>query len=861
MRRSIWQRVLAAAVFGLSGLSVMLPFAEPAAAADPRGFEVTTTLTDGPVKNAGSATRPRLSPDGLWTVFVDGGGLRSVPTAGGRVRTLDPLVSEVYGISDDSAWVVYSDEKGVASRPIAGADEVRLYDGNGDDIELEMSLGYVVMFVEASMRIVPVSGGPPLTLPAPFSLTDVDFVVVSPIGDRVVVAGLVDGVKHSLFSIPTDRRPPALLHTLAPGENFSTGHFSPDGSTIVYSTALYAVSDATGSLYSVGADAVVHAIVPNVAGAAFGLFSVATTATHLFAYFVADGRHYLVRSNYDGSVVTIPYTAPDGASLYSIPHPVEGAGRVIFPQTGASDDLLSVRDDGSSLVTIVPRYTRKSFFVSPYTNTVVSFWRTAAGIIETVQAPVDGSRAAAVLFSPIATFSAFTADGESVVLGANGSPWLVSLRGAPAPIRIAPTSGTVDTARFTVTEDGRRVVVVQDQVADGRYGLYSFGPSYDDGKHAQFVPVTPVRLLDTRPGNQVGYSGAKPTPGAVVRLNARGPNGVPPTLTDLKAVVLNITVVDATDAGYVTVWPSGTSQPLASNVNVEQPGQTRPNLVTVQVGADDSVLLFTSSGAHLIADLAGYYLGVSEANAGRFFPLPPSRLLDTRSAARPRADATVGLAVRGRGGVPDRGVAAVVLNVTATDSAAAGYVTVWPSGSSRPIVSNLNLERAGQTIPNQVIVPLGADGGVSLFTDGGTHLIVDVAGWINDATEGTGNSGLFVPVAPVRTLDTRPNTRLNWSGSKPTADALVSMGYRESGAGVSAYVANVTVTEASAPGFVTAYPSDQRRPTASNLNAVQTGQTIANHVTVSVGYPGQDVLLYTDRGTHLIADVNGFFRS
>jgi hypothetical protein len=861
MRRSIWQRVLAAAVFGFTGLSVVVPFAEPAAAVDPVGFEVTTTLTDGPVKNAGSVTRPRISPDGLWTLFFDAGGLRSVPTAGGRIRTLDPLVREVHGISDDSARVVYSDEKGVASRPIAGADEVRLYDGNVDDIELEMSHGYVVMFVETGMRIVPVSGGAPLTLPAPFSLTDVDFAVVSPLGDRVVVGGLVDGVKRSLFSIPTDGRPPALLHTLAPGEDFSTGHFSPDGSTVVYSTASYVVSDTTGNLYSVGADAVVHAIVPNVADAAFGLFSVATTATHLFAYFVADGRHYLVRSNYDGSVVTILYTAPDGASLYSIPHPVEGAGRVIFPQSGATEDLLSVRNDGSSLVTIVPRYTRKSFFVSPFSNTVVSFWRTAAGIIETVQAPVDGSRAAAVLFSPAATFSAFTADGRSAVVGVNGSPWLVSLRGAPSAVRIAPTSGTVDNANFTVTKDGRRTVVMQDQVADGRYGIYSYGPSYDDGKHALFFPLTPARLLDTRPGNQVGYAGAKPAPGAVVRLNVRGPRGVPAALTDLKAVVLNVTVVDATDAGYVTVWPSGTSQPLASNVNVEQPGQTRPNLVTVQVGADDSVLLFTSSGAHLLADIAGYYLGFSEANEGRFFPLPPSRLLDTRSGARPRADTTVGLAVVGRGGLPDRGVAAVVLNVTATDSAAAGYVTVWPSGSLRPIVSNLNLERSGQTIPNQVIVPVGADGAVNLFTDGGTHLIVDVAGWYTDSTEGTGNSGLFVPVAPKRTLDTRPDNRLNWGGPKPTASALVLVGYGGSGAGVSAYVATVTMTEASAPGFVTAYPSDQRRPTASNLNAVQTGQTIANHVTVSVGYPGQDVLLYTDRGTHLIADVNGFFRS
>jgi hypothetical protein len=859
MRRSIWQRVLAASVFGLVGFSVVLPFAEPAAASDPVGFEVTSTLTDGPVKNAGSVTRPRLSPDGLWTLFFDAGGLRSVPTAGGRVRTLDPRVREVHGISSDSAWVVYSDEIGVASRPIAGAEEVRLYEGTVGEVDASFP-GYVVMYLPAGLRIVPVSGGSPLTLPAPFGLGDLDFVSVSPIGDRVVVAGLVTGAKRSVFSVPTDGRPAALLDNAAVGERFGTVHFSPDGSTLVYDKRSQVGSNQIGHLYSVGPDAVVHAIVPDVAGATFVYYSMATTASHVFAYFVAGGRYFVIRSNYDGSVVNVVYAAPNGAVLRSIPVPVEGSGRVIFPQSGATEDLLSVREDGSSLVTIVPRYGGLTFFVSPYTNTVVTSWKTATGF-ETVQTPVDGSRAAARIFPSSAYVAAFTSDGESVVLGADDGPWLVSLRGAPSAVQIAPTSGTIDTPRFAATRDGRRVVVMQDRVANGRYGIYSYGPSYDDGKHAEFVPVTPVRLLDTRPGNQVGYLGAKPAAGAVVRLNVRGPNGVPQTLTDLKAVVLNVTVVDATDAGYVTVFPSGVTQPLASNVNVEQAGQTRPNLVTVQVGADDSVLLFTSNGAHLLADLAGYYLGFSEANQGRFFPLPPSRLLDTRSGPRPRAEATVRLSTLGRGGVPDRGVSAVVLNVTATDSAAAGYVTVWPSGSSRPIVSNLNLERAGQTIPNQVIVPLGADGGVSLFTDGGTHLIVDVAGWITDATEGTGNSGLFVPVAPVRTLDTRPNNRLNWSGPKPTASALVLVGYGGSGAGVSAYVATVTMTEASAPGFVTAYPSDQRRPTASNLNAVQTGQTIANHVTVSVGYPGQDVLLYTDGGTHLIADVNGFFRS
>ena len=73
------------------------------------------------------------------------------------------------------------------------------------------------------------------------------------------------------------------------------------------------------------------------------------------------------------------------------------------------------------------------------------------------------------------------------------------------------------------------------------------------------------------------------------------------------------------------------------------------------------------------------------------------------------------------------GTKAVVLNVTATRSAAPGYITVWPDGAM-PLASNLNIELAGQTVPNLVIVPVGADGSIRLFTSGGTDLIVDILG-------------------------------------------------------------------------------------------------------------------------------------
>src|SRR3954471_12081050 len=120
---------------------------------------------------------------------------------------------------------------------------------------------------------------------------------------------------------------------------------------------------------------------------------------------------------------------------------------------------------------------------------------------------------------------------------------------------------------------------------------------------------------------------------------------------------------------------------------------------------------------------------------GSLTSLPAARLLDTRSglgapAAKVAPFSTVSLQVTGRGGVPASGVSAVVLNVTATQPAKSGFVTAYASGSARPVASNLNFV-AGQTVPNLVVVPVGADGKVALHNGsaGAVHLLADVAGY------------------------------------------------------------------------------------------------------------------------------------
>jgi hypothetical protein len=111
----------------------------------------------------------------------------------------------------------------------------------------------------------------------------------------------------------------------------------------------------------------------------------------------------------------------------------------------------------------------------------------------------------------------------------------------------------------------------------------------------------------------------------------------------------------------------------------------------------------------------------------------------------------------------------------------------------------------------------------------------------------------YQPVQPLRLLDTRNGT--GYSGDKPVADQTIRLHITDTHA--DAAVMNVTGTDATAPGYVTVWPCDQPRPTASNLN-LTTGATLPNAVITKLD-PSGDACLYTQSGTHLLADLTGLF--
>lgn len=367
------------------------------------------------------------------------------------------------------------------------------------------------------------------------------------------------------------------------------------------------------------------------------------------------------------------------------------------------------------------------------------------------------------------------------------------------------------------------------------------------GLPGTFTPITPTRLLDTRGSSPVASN-------STVSFQVAGVEGIP---AKVASVVFNLTVTSPQRAGFVTAYASGSQKPDASNLNFS-PAQTVPNLVTVPVGADGKVTLYNRSDGttQLIADVTGYYATGTPATPGAFRSLAPSRILDTRSGSPVAKNSTLAFQVAGVKGIP-ASVAAVVFNLTVTQSKFDGFLTAFASGRAAvPNASNLNFA-AGQDVPNLVTVPVGADGKVAVFnrSDGTTHVIADVAGYYLPGTPTA--PGAFKAIGPTRALDTRN------AGNAPAA-AEKTVTFQVAGANgipasVSAVVFNLTVTAPGSIGFVTAFASGTTRPNASNLNFVK-AQTVPNLVVVPVGSDGRVSLFNRSSGSsELIADIAGYF--
>jgi hypothetical protein len=307
--------------------------------------------------------------------------------------------------------------------------------------------------------------------------------------------------------------------------------------------------------------------------------------------------------------------------------------------------------------------------------------------------------------------------------------------------------------------------------------------------------------------------------------------------------------------------------------------------------ADPDTNIPTNTTDHTYAQLGTYTISVTvndgegdtasnsvdgaQTAGSEYTAYGPTRILDTRKGtgapAAPVGKAgTLKLHVVGAGTPGDTipaGITAVVLNVTVTQPTAGGYVSVYadqnPDGSQADPsgTSNLNFS-PGEAIPNLVVAPVGPNGVVDLTNgSGGTvQLVADVAGYFT-----TDNTTKYASISPLRVLDTRKGTGTAGKIAKIPAGGNLTLTVAGAGggtvpaSGVSAVAMNLTTTDDTGGGYVTAYPAGQNMPTVSNLN-FSANQTIANMAVVPVGTNGQIVFHNGSSGPlDLVADVFGYY--
>ena len=250
------------------------------------------------------------------------------------------------------------------------------------------------------------------------------------------------------------------------------------------------------------------------------------------------------------------------------------------------------------------------------------------------------------------------------------------------------------------------------------------------GTSGRFTGITPARLVDTRTTTKVA-------PDSTLTVPVLGRGGVP--ATGVSSVVVDLTATQTDAEGFFTAHASGAPRPMTSNLNAEGAGSTVGNLAVVPVGADGSIAVYTQRGAHLVVDVVGWY-GDATAKGGfrgLFVPVSPNRVLDTRTgvgapaAALPVAG-SLEVTLAGAGGIPAFGATSAVVNLTAVDPVRDGYVTLYPSGApaaTSATASSLDVDVAGRITPNLTVATLGTSGKVTIFSQTGGHLVLDVAGW------------------------------------------------------------------------------------------------------------------------------------
>lgn len=375
----------------------------------------------------------------------------------------------------------------------------------------------------------------------------------------------------------------------------------------------------------------------------------------------------------------------------------------------------------------------------------------------------------------------------------------------------------------------------------------------------QLAAITPCRLVDTRAGDGGIIQGGTVRTFDLPQLAQSKDCG---DVSTAAAYSVNATLVpqNGQPVGYLTLWPAGEPQPLASTMN-SLDGRIKANAAILPAGVSGKVSVYVTNTADVVLDIDGYFAPSNQSTLA-FHSVTPCRVVDTR-----RSDFPPGLGVPHLSGGVARdfpilnsscipsGVtpAAYSFNFTAVPypdlGNALAYLEVWPTGQQpQHPVSTLN-NLTGTYVANAAIVPAGVSEEITAYVSNDTDLLIDVNGYFT-----AGGNGLSLyPTTLCRVLDTRDNHGQPFSGER-TVNVMNSRCALPVTA--QAYVFNATVVPSPSLSYLTLWPDTQNQPVVSTLNAAD-GWITSNMAIVPTSNGSIDA--YAAGMTHLILDVSSYF--
>ncbi len=372
----------------------------------------------------------------------------------------------------------------------------------------------------------------------------------------------------------------------------------------------------------------------------------------------------------------------------------------------------------------------------------------------------------------------------------------------------------------------------------------------------QFMPVTPCRVGDTR--DVTGpFGGPEMTAGESREFDIpQSACNVPSTAV---AYLLNVTVVPNASLDYLTLWPTGETQPYVSTLNSD--GRVKSNAAIVPAGANGGVSIFVTDATQVILDIDGYFAPAGTVSALAFYPLTPCRIVDTRNATGPlggpylSGGTTRAFPILSSNCNVPSTAQAYSLNVTAVPHKRLNYLTIWATGEPQPSVSTLN-SLTGTATANAAIVPSGTSGEVSIFAHDDADVVLDLDGYF--APPAAGGLSLYWSanvLVPCRVLDTRSG-QPSAGGFDGVFEWDVETTACEPSSTAQAYVFNATVVPSGTLGYLTLWPDGEPQSNVSTLNA-HDGAITSNMAIVPTSNGIIDA--YASKRTNLILDLSGYF--